>query len=438
GGERYSTRVVEYWPHLLEEWKEGPDGAPVAGVVVADNNGTRQEVLQAGDSVQGGSASIHFTGIGEAAPVTGAGLGELIVEHEGKRHRLAVTPDLVANAGPYEIAVTEFHGSFRVGKEPDPNEELVNPAVRLAVTGPDGAMSERLLFAFHPDFNAIHNQQSAAGPEINYVLRQNLWLAMDASGAATAWADFPLTVVEADASGHASGEKKSIAAGAPFPLNPKDLVSGSGFSFMATELWPSATISQSQSTDTRLPAAVKVRVEGRDGTSAESVLVRGVGGTGITVGDAELTVAYKPIRINVPYEVHLDDFLLITYPGSENPASFESHVRVFDRERGIDGMPVRIYMNHPLTYRGFKHFQSSYDQDRLGTVLSVNHDPGKWPTYVGYAMMTLGFLITLTRSLWYRPRALAAAVIAVGAIALAGSPQSALAQAPEEGGGTPA
>ena len=34
-----------------------------------------------------------------------------------------------------------------------------------------------------------------------------------------------------------------------------------------------------------------------------------------------------------------------------------------------------IYMNHILKYRGFRFYQSSYDNDELGTILSVNHDP---------------------------------------------------------------
>ena len=60
-------------------------------------------------------------------------------------------------------------------------------------------------------------------------------------------------------------------------------------------------------------------------------------------------------------------------------------------------------MNHPLSYRGFKHFQSSYDRDRQGTILSVNRDPGKLPTYIGYTLVGLGFLVTLTRGLiWHR------------------------------------
>jgi hypothetical protein len=70
----------------------------------------------------------------------------------------------------------------------------------------------------------------------------------------------------------------------------------------------------------------------------------------------------------------------------------------------VDGRPVRIFMNNPLDYRGFRHFQSSYDQDRRGTVLSVNHDPGKVPTYVGYTLLATGLLVSLTRGIiWYRP-----------------------------------
>jgi hypothetical protein len=58
-----------------------------------------------------------------------------------------------------------------------------------------------------------------------------------------------------------------------------------------------------------------------------------------------------------------------------------------------------------LTHRGNKHFQSSYDPDRGGTVLSVNHDPGKWPTYLGYAMISLGFILVFFKEIiWRRPK----------------------------------
>jgi len=53
-------------------------------------------------------------------------------------------------------------------------------------------------------------------------------------------------------------------------------------------------------------------------------------------------------------------------------------------------------MNNVLDYGGYRFFQSSYDQDEKGTVLSVNHDFwGTWITYFGYAFMILGFIWTL-------------------------------------------
>ena len=54
----------------------------------------------------------------------------------------------------------------------------------------------------------------------------------------------------------------------------------------------------------------------------------------------------------------------------------------------------RIYMNHILDHDGYRFFQSSFDKDELGTVLSVNHDFwGTWISYIGYALLTLGMVL---------------------------------------------
>ncbi len=42
-------------------------------------------------------------------------------------------------------------------------------------------------------------------------------------------------------------------------------------------------------------------------------------------------------------------------------------------------------MNNILSSGGYRFYQSSYDPDELGTVLSVNHDRwGTSVTYLGY------------------------------------------------------
>ncbi len=108
--------------------------------------------------------------------------------------------------------------------------------------------------------------------------------------------------------------------------------------------------------------------------------------------DIQLRVGAK--QIELPFAIKLLDFQLERYPGSMTPASYASEVVLQDKEQGIE-QPYRIYMNHILNHRNYRFFQSSYDQDEKGTVLSVNHDPGTWPTYIGYLLLGIGMLWSL-------------------------------------------
>jgi len=96
----------------------------------------------------------------------------------------------------------------------------------------------------------------------------------------------------------------------------------------------------------------------------------------------------------LPFLVKLNDFQLDRYPGSMSPMSYASEIEVIDKEKNIN-LPYRVYMNHVLDYRGFRFFQASYDTDELGTILTVNKDPGKWPTYIGYILLSLGMFLNL-------------------------------------------
>ncbi len=96
----------------------------------------------------------------------------------------------------------------------------------------------------------------------------------------------------------------------------------------------------------------------------------------------------------LPFSIQLNEFQLDRYPGSMSPMSYASEVEVVDKEQNVR-LPFRIYMNHVLDYRGFRFFQSSYDKDEKGTILSVNNDPGKIPTYLGYFLLSLGLFLNL-------------------------------------------
>lgn len=109
----------------------------------------------------------------------------------------------------------------------------------------------------------------------------------------------------------------------------------------------------------------------------------------IVLGDVTIEAAYGSIERKLPFAVALRDFELERYPGSMSPASYASEVTVIDplKQEKFD---FRIYMNHILDYQGYRFFQSSFDQDELGTVLSVNRDPGTLITYIGYLLLAIG------------------------------------------------
>ena len=110
------------------------------------------------------------------------------------------------------------------------------------------------------------------------------------------------------------------------------------------------------------------------------------------IGDTIVSIDYGPKTIKLPFSIKLRDFQLDRYPGSNSPSSYASEVTVYDEEIEFD---YRIFMNTTLQKKNYLFFQSSYDMDERGTILSVNNDPGKWPTYFGYFILTLGLLLNL-------------------------------------------
>lgn len=124
---------------------------------------------------------------------------------------------------------------------------------------------------------------------------------------------------------------------------------------------------------------------------------RGVQGKAepVEIDGKTLQIAYGSITIPIPFALQLNEFILERYPGSNSPSSYASEVTLIDAEHD-NRFDFRIFMNHILNYRGYRFYQSSYDTDEQGTVLSVNHDGlGTIVTYIGYFLMALGMVWAL-------------------------------------------
>ena len=114
-------------------------------------------------------------------------------------------------------------------------------------------------------------------------------------------------------------------------------------------------------------------------------------GQAARLGGIDFQFIWGPAQLSMPFKIHLDDFILTRYPGSESPSSYKSKITVTNYEDNSN-FSYEIFMNNVLDYKGYRFFQSSYDTDEKGTILSVNKDPGKIPTYIGYFLLTVGFL----------------------------------------------
>ncbi len=107
----------------------------------------------------------------------------------------------------------------------------------------------------------------------------------------------------------------------------------------------------------------------------------------------EIIYGSKPTML--PFAIKLNRFVLERYPGSASPSGYKSDVILLDKNENIE-KPFMIFMNNILKYKGYRFYQSSFDRDEKGTILSVNRDkPGMLVTYTGYALLFIFIILSL-------------------------------------------
>lgn len=111
----------------------------------------------------------------------------------------------------------------------------------------------------------------------------------------------------------------------------------------------------------------------------------------VSLGGLDIHVRYGSKEYKLPFSIKLNDFIASKYPGTESSYSaFKSKIELIDNGKST---PHEIFMNHVLDYKGYRFFQSGFQPDEKGTILSVNHDQwGTWITYIGYFLLYLGLM----------------------------------------------
>ncbi|TXK36488.1 cytochrome C biogenesis protein [Pontibacter qinzhouensis] len=192
-----------------------------------------------------------------------------------------------------------------------------------------------------------------------------------------------------------------VHTGATQPLQLRSLYQWDGGAFIVKSIKENATLvfkaEQDEKLAKDLPNVVKMKVTDQQDQPVTEAYVRLVSFNPawhpFTYKGQNYSITYGPKAETMPFSLHLKAFELERYPGSQSPASYASEVKVQDAETEF---PFRIFMNNVLDYKGYRFYQSSFDTDEKGTVLSVSQDrPGTYLTYLGYFLLALGMVITL-------------------------------------------
>ncbi|MCL5098386.1 MAG: cytochrome c biogenesis protein ResB [Candidatus Omnitrophica bacterium] len=138
-----------------------------------------------------------------------------------------------------------------------------------------------------------------------------------------------------------------------------------------------------------------VQVQLRQNNQSQSVLVRWGHPSTATLGSSTFDLAYHYATVPLNFTIQLQKFAAPRYEGTTMPAGFESHVRVKDAQTD-EAFEKTIWMNHPMTYHGYRLSQASYEEGTGGqstrSTLQVLRDPG-WPLkWTGSILIIVGII----------------------------------------------
>ncbi len=306
---------------------------------------------------------------------------------------------LFATLGDNHLKKSYRLGNDDIGVEvldfmPNPTEKIVEdqangiPILKVVIGGANGREEFPVAYGDRVNiYGTVFNFGNAEDPEAFNIQYDSSNLTFKTNSV------FSQTVM-------ATQKRDTLSPGVRRPLMLRSLYTNGQESFVIGDFKPKAKVelvSSSPKMTNNSKGALHLRIS-INGDVKELYVTGSQGEEGrprvLDSGNTSLAVSYGAKRIKLPFAIKLNDFIMERYPGTENASSYASEVTLVDPGNNLR-RNQRIYMNHILNYGGYRFFQSSYDQDELGTYLSVNHDFwGTWISYLGYALLTIGMILT--------------------------------------------
>ena len=95
----------------------------------------------------------------------------------------------------------------------------------------------------------------------------------------------------------------------------------------------------------------------------------------------------------LPFSVKLNDFNIKNYEGTTTHSDYASHL-TFSTDGGSTNETVS--MNNIAVVEGYRFYQTSFDRDMKGSILTITYDPyGTGITYIGYGLLIVSAILLL-------------------------------------------
>ena len=336
-------------------------------------------------------------------PAGGPEKGIVTIKVDGQTLTIPVNEylekEFVSADGSLKVRLQKYFAELRmVDKAPvSASDEPNNPAVFFELNTPKGKY-KGFVFADHPEVNMIHGENGLEqGIESVYTFddrpkRQGMLNTITI----LVGPDERLYFTSDSArSGFNSGELKlneGLLVSPQSPIKPvltiQEFVSKP---LLSTRIVPASTNRMTQF----IFPAVELQIK-QGGQTAEALVRWGEPKRVEIAGTTyDLTFGWSTVPIN--FSVQLEKFNMPQYEGTEMPAGYESHVKVKHSTKG-DEFSQKIWMNHPLTYEGYRISQASFDppgeNGTFRSTLQVLKDPGWVFKWVG-SIFIVGGIITM-------------------------------------------
>ena len=95
----------------------------------------------------------------------------------------------------------------------------------------------------------------------------------------------------------------------------------------------------------------------------------------------------------LPFSVTLNDFNIKNYEGTTTHSDYASHLTFTTEEGSVN---ETVSMNNIAVVEGYRFYQTSFDRDMKGSILTVTYDPyGTGITYIGYGLLIVSAILLL-------------------------------------------